>query len=275
MSAEVLPAQLGQAAVEPFWLWEMFTAIRRRVAGLLMSERERKLLDLILPTLESVGAHLLAAEDVSDLDDRIDIAIERPDLHRVNAAILGDADLLQVVETANAEGQGLEPLTELLGGAVAPHFRRIAELGPAIVAGVVRYVRAHPEVFQAAATRDDPLAFLSNPLIPPDVQQAMLHAVRADQCFAALLHLLASKHGAPPWLQLALAERASTGYYEYLRLLASDPDFGIPEKIVPAADRLDLSALNFQAAMTDVWVQEAAAGTGDRTFPFADDDDDS
>src|SRR5690349_7193164 len=115
MAEGVLPAPFAQNAVEPVSIWGIFGWIRQRVAGALISDRERKFLSLVEPAFEAVGSDLLAAEDLGDLEDRVEAAIELPDLSRLSATVLLDPELKQLIEDLAAAPKTKDWPVDLLG----------------------------------------------------------------------------------------------------------------------------------------------------------------
>jgi hypothetical protein len=89
----------------------------------------------------------------------------------------------------------------------------------------------------------------------------MLAGWIAQVASLALGQALSRDRAVEPWLARALCERVRDGLREGLRLLASIPGNAVPEKLIPARERLNLTRLEAeqQAAVRVADEQLAAA----------------
>lgn len=122
---------------------------------------------------------------------------------------------------------------------------KAAKLLQAIHDASARIRHSASNKFESITSEEDQrrnlLWFMSDPLVPADVADARLAAVRTIlevQLLDTFEHL--------PFSEAALQQLAALFVEDlmaYLRLLASIPDAGVPESLVPTCDRLSLDAL--------------------------------
>ena len=253
-----------------FWAG-VVEVLARFVRGALLTEEEERRLHIAAFAGLRLGDPLLHAESVDDLDDRIDAAIQDPELGRLSAFGFRSAQGPGPSEGA-AEHAIAPALADVFG---AGALRRLEE-GDVLATAIARATGQRwgrierAAILQSPAPRDEPLAFLADPGVPAQVAEALLGGLKAAACLTAITQASLLRRRLQPWLALALAERWVEGQRAFLRLLASMPGVTVPEAILPAGERLDLERLLALASATKVRMGEmlaAAKGSGEKIYP--------
>lgn len=225
--------------------------VKRALRNLALSDEERNLLNLATYIGVKVGAPLLSAQSVDDLDDRIDKLIEGPELLKqaefglrvlsddaFQAAMKRDRVLPADVFGAFGKGEVLRSLEE--GDRLALEiFSAVWQLKALLPATV--------DLASGPLGEPDPMGFLADPRVPVPVAEAYLGSFQAAACQAAVMQALITGQRPEPWLALAIAERWVKGERAFIRLLASMPGVSVGEDVVPMSERLDLTALVAQS----------------------------
>ena len=218
-----------------------------------ISKEQAVLLERLAEVAQLVGTELLAATSLDDLDARIDAAIERRDIAaRLNAVAATAAQ----VDDSTAQTSKLAPgdldLTHVLGEGQAPLLREAERLLGAVHDAYVGIRRIADQLALAGVSvslperpvnEEDPLAFLSDPEIPPAVSSAMLGAAVATVSLLAIYHAQQIGERLEPWLAHTITQRFVVGLRKQVTLLASLPIVSIDPEVVPLSERIDIAKL--------------------------------
>ncbi len=271
----VLPAQaLGGAAPSTSFDAVLRAAVRWASRRRRLTKDERSLVDAVRIVTGNHGQLILEAENLVDLGDRLDQVVEDRAFHLANALIMSlVAKAPRILE--DVAGADYDD-TEVFGDGQAALLERVGRLMRATAAAARRLFSAE-DIGEAAAEytiQREPLAFLYEWELPAPVSSAILDGMYSTACSIAAAR--ASEVGArlEPWLARGLLERWCGGLYGYLRLLASAPGSGVPKRIVPLEDRVDveLEAWRHKALMAGLKVaaiQSAETGEAVPVFPSA------
>lgn len=223
--------------------------ILRKVRHSLMTDEDKRILELAEFGAATFGKPVLEARDVDDLDDRIDALLERPQLSEFNAHILA------VVPAEKYHGhsapQHAQSAPQITAG-------ELAELGigaPELFAQALN-VTAHilqfrrqfiktlgPQDLDQVMGKLQQTSLLSLCLdtsLPPELGLILFAWFRADVCGLAFCEMVISKRRVEPWLAMGIAQRWVDGAQKYLRLMASCPGVDVPVEFVPENERLNL-----------------------------------
>lgn len=242
---------LGEAtgAAAASWL-DAFLGLIRRAR---QTKEERALAGLVEIGAETIGAPLLAAEDLTDLSLRIDAAVSGAAFAswwRLFAAQLGQSQLARVASvelrdewpTEALEAYGLGCRDLLNRGLCLMHeqqraLRRLFEKVPPA------------EVVAASQQLDNPGELLRNPDMHPNTSTVLYSMFASPVTLLGICEAIRRERPPEPWLARALASAWVEHEWVYLRVLAAVPMFGVPESVVPVDQRID----------PDVWQHELSA----------------
>jgi hypothetical protein len=219
----------------------------------------------------ALGRPLLEATSRDDLDDRLEQAFQRPEFARANIEATRCVRLDELAEVALPKDPP-PALVRVIGATAA---KIIAGTGP-LVAGlgsVIAQIAAEhgrEALSGAAGSSPDVLAL---PGVHSTIKRALLGGLRSSAAFLGIAAAVFEDRKLEPWLSLALAESYRDGLYQYMRLLASLP-VHVPEVLVPAADRLDLAALQRRAREGEAAWEAYAYAYPEGTPPFGPADED-
>jgi hypothetical protein len=231
---------LGSLGLPP-WL----AVILRKIRQAFLSDEEKRLIHLMEFAASTFGAPLLAATSLDDLDDRIDAMIERPELSSVRSLLFASLPTSAIEpaalpepspQAAAALGLGSQDLVREAFHLALAELMALERLSRKLGRSVLQ---AEAEALRTAK----PLAFLSDPRIPPEVSACALAGVRAEVCAFAYVRALLADVRPDPWLARAIAERWVEAQRSHLRLIASIPEAEVPYDLVPASERMDLAKL--------------------------------
>lgn len=234
----------------------LLAMVLQRVQGLFLSAEEREIRQLLLDACERFGSPLINTDEVEsldDLDDRIDAVLYSDAFHatnaRLNEIVLIDPRWLRRFAAAAALAPvGFEASFVARG---LPAVKAVGDgdrLERAVVAAVRRFFATAEHGTVVAAAEDvasrGPLGYLTDPTVPPEVAKGLLGFQRATVCLLALGAAMARSGPLAAWLAQGLADRRTDGLRAYLRVLASNPVFGVPLEDVSATDRFDWHAVH-------------------------------
>jgi len=226
----------------PPWI----SLIVRKVRRALLSEEEKQLLVIVEAAAGDFGKPLLDARDLEDLDNLIEVQLERQELNTLNSL------MARSLASQNLEALGQNQLTKdeiaKIGLGAPDAIASVFALMKPIMGALARLLHSLGEeaihqVIDQIQTKS-PLWFLTDESVPPEVGSLMLSWTRAGICSMALSEALMSGRKLKLWLARGLAERWLQGAHDYLRLLASLPDTDVPLDLVPESERLNLPRLS-------------------------------
>jgi hypothetical protein len=241
-AAEIAPIDATPFASVVPWLVSLWRKLRAAVEVNQATNEEQQVLHLIEYVTSAIGRPVLAANDVDDLDDRLD-------------ALIGSEDLLASIQCLLAQHRTLfeaaEPpsttrVAAAAGGRLgAAQARLLTEAQPMLDAwlsaqrqAIARYA---PEMIPWAGRRRD--LDLASPDLAAEIAEGRFHALRATVCIIAISCAVIREQRVEPWLARALTERFLESAKQHLRMLASLPGIVVDETIVPHSERLDLAAI--------------------------------
>lgn len=253
-----------------FWA-SLVDVLGQFVRGALLTDEDERRLHLAAFAGSRLGHAILRAESVDDLDDRIDAAIQDPELGRLSALGFRSSGG-QALSRPATEPRIAPALAGVFGHGALGRLEEGDRLAGVIAAAAAQLrTRMDPATLVPGAERGaEPLAFLSDPGTPVEVAAGLLGGLRAAACLAAITQASLLRQKLVPWIALALAERWVEGQWALLRLLASMPGVTLPETLVPPEEKLDLEALLASARATEERLQElleAAKASGETIYP--------
>lgn len=231
-----------------------------------LSPELRLLVSTVDDSSRFVGQRVLGSVSCDDLDARIGHVLESPQLaewlNRIAEALArgGLTELLE--ETPN--DAAVAGLISVLGDgqqaliAEADRLLRIVHSAIAqIVTGTEQLARAGIPVSLSAKPFDalDPLAFLSDPDVPPLIGSAILSVLRSDVLILAIVDARRAESKLEPWLSRALAERLVSSLKQYVALVASVPLVKLSLDDVPLDQRLDVAAIEAEHRQTNAAIE--------------------
>lgn len=227
------------------WLTSLRRDLRHLVANTTATKEERELLLLLDYAASHHGDVLLAADDVDDLDDRLDDLLRRPDVFHWHVLAARLARPLLRREPVRADR-----FAETAGPAIgAGQVRALEAAAPLIDA----YFRVQRELLARFAAEDADDAWneleavgpqiLTSPDVPPEVAASLAGGLRAGLSMLGIARAVQQGTVVEPWLARELVERLVSGIRAHLRLLAAMPGAEVPESVLPVTERLDLAAI--------------------------------
>ena len=281
MSADRVLHRSPVPAIGGFTLPPWLAVILRKLRQALLSDEERRLLHLVEFAIATLGAPLLEASDLEDLERRLDEQIERPEMNNLLGLMAASFPAV-APETTPAASDVAAATAPLLGEGLQGLLREGFRLSEAIAMAIGRLMRLRgPSELQMAAEQrsaDKPLGFLENPRIPPEVAASWLAGLRANVLMFALMYPLIYPQTPEPWLLRSIAEQWIHNQRLYMRFLASIPEAQVPLDIVPAEERMDLEKLFGQTADAARHLEDLARkaiDSGADVFPPRDEPDDA
>lgn len=198
-----------------------------------------------------VALRVVDADSEETLDDAIAALAEDPELHRRVQAIPAAA-LLVPMEHAAARWAQLYAVF-----ADQPEVMRGILESRAVSSCIVPVLR---EAGLAPESDDDPLWFVYDPSVPPEVARALLAGLYGSIAQMAVEHLAFEAHPArhKP-VRRMLVRRWVEEQHWFLRLLASVPGNDVPLDVVPSSERLDLPRLGAETTAVGQWFEDVLA----------------
>jgi len=224
-----------------------------------LTHAEEDLFKLLRFATSRFGAPLLGASTPEDFEDRLDQVLEDPIFFMANALIFAllnkDREILSEVEAeaAKEDGSGAEEVftTESARQRFAEAIRYAAASAEA---GLKAIKREPAEKVQAdlrsLVLEPRPLPFITDPTVHPTAARALLAALKAGACLFAVCEAMLTNHRMAAWLEETIATCSLVGQREYLRLIASLPNSGVSEELVPRSERFDADQLTKDAEET-------------------------
>jgi hypothetical protein len=236
----------GARAATTSWGW--LSSVVQWFRSTVRSPSEQALLDVIERAANQFGAPVLEARDCGDLEERLDAAVEHPDLFRFNVAIarLLTFDALAQVSDAT-EMASPTPIDDAIGVGPARIIMQAHPLEIATVsalAQLIALIGLHEVDSQVNELQQRGAQYFYSPDVPSVVLRANFEGLRGGVASLAVAHAILASRRPEPWLALKLAETYKIGLYEYLRLVASIPGIFVAERVVPFSDRFDLNKVS-------------------------------
>lgn len=238
----VLPAPLTHPTTtnaSATWL----DVLMRWLRSAALSEGERELLRQTEEAAKLIGAPLLQASNLEDLQARLDVTIFSPEFGHF-AALASRRLTIDAIGTIAAQRDDVVGLMASVIGMtpariVAATGPIVAAVGSAIAQIVAREGLTALDVPENCT--DELRRVVDDPNVPWAIRSALRSSLRAPAAFLGLAHALLSDTHPEPWLAHALAETYRSEMREYLRLLALTAH--VPEAVLPAAERFDVAAI--------------------------------
>lgn len=271
MTTNVLQTLNPTQESAPWGLTSLLAMVLRRIQGVFLPNAHQEARKVVLRACEMFGNSLLDADDLDDLDDRLDAVLYSSGFHELTTEILSlvqtnPETLQRLLESLDAKGptigdyfvqQNLPGAKAVLEGdrlehAVARATIPVLLASPATMASAV-------EVAKVIMLTD----LLADPSIPPEVLRCIVGSFRSTACLFALGELLQRDASVEPWLAQGIAERRRDGLRSYLVMVASSGKFQVSFDVVPAADRFDWEGVHARARkgverLVDIAVDGAA-----------------
>ncbi len=247
MTTATLPNLPSVGETRPWGLLGLFSAVLRAARRRARTPAEEQLDHLVRFSTTAFGVPLLGADDLDDLDARIEAILHGDDYWSVLRLLASIAPQLRHRGSVRRKRGLLEVLDDVNAGAAEV----IAE-GDALegcIADAVEKLYGEwsdlPPEMAEALRRARPAELLYEMRIAPEVRRAVWGGHVAAVCSMGLLASqdLAPGSSAEPWWMRALAERRREGLKSALRLLASLPEVSVPTDVVPEDQRMDLGTL--------------------------------
>jgi hypothetical protein len=241
-AAEIAPIEAPPLAGVVPWLVSLWRKLRTAVEGHHATSEEQQVLHLIEYVTSAIGQPVLAASDIDDLDDQLELLVGSEHLlasiqylFAQHLELFASAEQTSTTRFAAAAG-------DILGAAQA---RLLTEAQPLLDAwvnaqrqGIARYADD-----PSPRAEQRPNLDLTSPELPAEFAESLFHALRATVCLIAIARTMLEQQRLEPWLARALTERFLDSVRHHLRMLASFPDIAVDEAIVPRAERFDLAAI--------------------------------
>lgn len=256
--------------------------ILRKIRHALVTDEEKRMLELAEFGAATFGAPLLDAVDLDDLDDRIDDILENSDFSEFNVRVSASAP------AANDDIRPIVPITAKdivdLGIVASEVFAQALNLSSRVLQ-FRRQLVNKIELPDPSRTTDivrgsSIVSLCIDKSVPPELGLIFFAWFRSDLCSLAFCEMVMSKRRVEPWLAMGIARRWLEGVQKYLRLIASFPGVDVPVELVPQNERINLVRLfaEHRAARErmDRFIEEAEA-SGLPIYPpgpFDFDDDD-
>lgn len=247
MTTATLPTPPVVGETRPWGVLGLFSAVLRAARRRARTPAEKQLDHLVRFSTAAFGAPLLGADDLDDLDTRIEAILHGDDYWsllrlltstapqvRVRGSESRKRGLLAVLDDVNAGAAEVIAAGDALEGCIADAVEKLCGAG----------IDPPPEL-TTGLRNARPLELLYDLGIAPELRRAAWGGYVAAVCSMGLLasQELSSGQSVEPWLMRALAERRRDGLKSLLRLFASLPDLSVPMDVVPADQRLDIVAL--------------------------------
>lgn len=275
MEVEVLPQLVSSeshAGLTALKIWDLFARAARQITSSRLSDRETELLDSIRLIAAEVGPDVLAAADVSELDATLDSLVRLQSLSsalRDLAKRVADTLTLSTLEAASSVSP---ELVHVLGVGPAKKLEQVFPLVNVMLSALFQVLAANPSVLSGEQFAPSELLYDTD--LPLRIRQCLLAAMRATVVNLAIGAALEKAQPLPPWKALALVDRLVEGEYERVRFLALLPWVQVPEAVLPAKDRLDITALDGAnregKLLIDTWLHDAEQSDADVFFPEGD-----
>jgi hypothetical protein len=228
----------------------LFDGLLRFLREPSMSRVEQEFWKMALEAARVVGAPILEATDLHDLQDRIEVASVSPALERFSVEAAQMLTIAALTKAVNRTNQIDIELIRTLGEGPS---RVIAQAWPLQIAEVHAFLKfiadqgSHnaesygtetPIASAPGFTADglSTLAYASD--IPSEVRLAFLARMEATAAFLSISHAMFHRTLLQPWIALALAERYRDGLHASLAIWASIFPDAVPESIIPASERM-------------------------------------
>lgn len=230
---ECISAQLGLATIK---------AVPRHLHALGAEERPRFLVSAIHLGATALGRHVLQAKDRPDLLIRIDATFERPELAHV-VSLVRDS----LFQDAATDTEALPLVESILPTEQAERFAEAEPLFAELFrlqTEVARLLDAKGIPLQSPRPQQQTLIErLYATDIPPEVSLLSIRALRADVASLALSGAAIGGLLLNDWRAPALTDVVLLGLRASLQLLASVPGIVADDRIVSAAEKLNLEEL--------------------------------
>jgi hypothetical protein len=246
MAAENVIVRPAVEAGGGFALPSWFNLILSKVRRALLSDEEKRLLHLVEFGASTFGGQLLAAESLDDLEDRLDLLVERHDLVLLNG-LMAESMTDRVPERPGRIPEFGPTAKQIFGGGTEELIRQGLTLSVAVADAFARFFggRAEQVREEAERLRQRPsiASFLRDPSVPAEVGMAVVEGAKAGVCVLAVCAAILAGAPLEPWLGRAIAERWVRAQRNYLRLIASFPGAEVPLDVIPEEERMDLPRL--------------------------------
>ncbi|MBI4704679.1 MAG: hypothetical protein HY744_26550 [Deltaproteobacteria bacterium] len=207
----------------------------RKVRRLALSDAQRTPLHIIDYAAEQIGGHLLGAQCVDDLEERLDALLEEPALLHVNALLL-EAVRPELLDAAPESLQLADLAEEVFGAGQRSLLNEGERLSLATMGAIGPLLGAMTAEQRRDMSRSlaqfSPLALWTDPGTPATVAGALVGALRSTVCMLAVVQALSNNRKLEPWHARAILDRWVEGMRRHLSLLASMPGVLVGEDIV-------------------------------------------
>ncbi len=252
--------------------------VRRRLIPTRLSEQERFFLDKVELAAKWCSTRLWTAADRGQFEARLDELAADPNLYHVSREIQANLpeDVAELALTGPTQTEE-SALVKALPGQSAG-LQRVESLTITLLDALRKLPATEGDGLPLgegpSAQDDDPLAFLVDPGIPPQLAQLFFQSMRAGPCQYAFIQICIDKEPPEPWVAHALVECWEAALYACARYSASLPGIRIPDEVVPQSDRLDLEALEkkttrFRASLKSI-TDDPASNDRSLIAPFGD-----
>jgi hypothetical protein len=238
-----------------------FSLLWRWVRGA-VSPAEAPKLEQMQATARTLGAPVLEATSRQDMRDRLDAALERPELTELmrESARTLTVDALASVAISAEELAAMEPVLGKGPTAI------IASTSPLVSAcgGMLARLVTSSEM-RMDELPSDWHDILYAPDIHSTIKRSLLGNMRAWVATAAISHAVFQGRHLEPWLALALVEAFRDELYLAMRWFASLPvGADLPESVVPLHDRFNLTQLAAEVEANEFLWNGVAGLAGDQ-----------
>ncbi len=239
---------LDRSAPTPLGGWNLppwIGLILRKVRHALLSDEEKKLLEVVEFGATTFGAPLLDAADLDDLDARMDSILESREFAQFYAQLLSEAPILSDPPLQSAPISPRE-VTQLGIGAPDAFAKALEITLRALRVRQQMQGRIKPQqIARVSKTMQEMsiLAFCLDPSLPPEIGLVLLGWFRTELCGLAFGEMIRAKGRIEPWLAMGIAQRWLEGAENYLRFLASIPGVDVSVDWVPLEQRIDLQRI--------------------------------
>ena len=250
MTATAIRRFAGPGPTTTSWGW--LSSVVQWVRAGSRSPGEQAVIDAVERAALQFGAPVLEATDARDLDERLDAAVEHPDLFRFNLAVTRLLTFDALARAASAVPAPLPVgLVDAIGAGPARTVVQARDLEIATASALAQVLaEVGSGVFESQVGEIERQGgrFFYDPTVPSVVLRANFEGLRGAVASLAIAYAVLRGRRPAPWLAQRLAETYRDGLFEYARLLASIPGVVVSERVVPRSEHIDLEKLGVEHA---------------------------